>query len=134
MQNRGGGPGDLFAELGETLFWLSALTDHHDLQAEPLLSGMKWARNRVTHGVIVSAPVRYSPGGFFVGPGGSEVGPGGGTIGPGTHRWLPAEDFPVDPDEQPAPKQLADYRSRVAGRPVVHSLRTALGLARGEAP
>lgn len=119
---------DVFAELGEALFWLTALTEENGRSGVPLLSGLKWARNRVAHGVIVAAPVRRA--GLLVGPGGDHVGPGGGTVGPSGHLWLKARDVPLGPKEGLAGNQRSNYEAHVAGQPLVPILRDGLALAR----
>jgi hypothetical protein len=38
------------------------LAENKGKQQEPLLSGLAWARNRMTHGVLVTAPVVWDRG------------------------------------------------------------------------
>lgn len=120
---------DVFAELGEALFWLTALTAERNRSGIPLLSGLKWARNRVAHGAIIAALARR--GGFLVGPGGDLVGPGGGTVGPAGYFWCKVSEVPLTAQEiAAAGRQHANYEALIAGKDLIPILREGLALAR----
>jgi hypothetical protein len=55
-KERAGTDPDTFAELGEALFWLFALAEANGRDSQGLLLGIKWARNRIAHGVVMAAP------------------------------------------------------------------------------
>lgn len=120
---------DLFAPLGEALYWLTALMDETHSgppeEREPLLSGLRWARNQVTHGAIVSAPVTIH-GRFTVGRSRLR---GGDVLGGSGHSWVIAEAIPTRPDGS-RDAMLPAYRAHVSGRWVVRTLREGLVLAR----
>jgi hypothetical protein len=115
---------DTFAEVGEVLFWLVALAEANG-RRDPLLNGLRWARNRITHGVIVAAPVDWHYG--------SELGRlvlGKAILGTSSgHEWLDRASVPLGPNERRNPAQARDYDAHVAGRRVVDTLRAALAMA-----
>jgi hypothetical protein len=111
------------------LFWLSALAEANEKRA-PVLLGLAWARNRIAHGVIVSAPVTPPA----VQPVGSRLPM---RLGGGVHLvpslWLSRDRIPLAAREQPRPDQEAAYDAHVAGRSVLGVLQEALALATAEA-
>ncbi len=117
---------DTFAELGESLFWLSALAEANGRGRQPLLLGLQWARNRITHGVVVAAPVEWQYG--------AELGKlvlGKGRLGTTSgHEWLPRSSVALGPNDRRDPRQEAAYDAHVAGRRVVEVLRQALAVAK----
>lgn len=116
---------DTFAELGEALYWLIALAKENGRTA-PLLTGLRWARNRITHGAVVAAPVQWHYGaelGRLV-LGMAQLGTTSG------HEWLPRAEVPVGPNDRSLPTEEAAYDLNVAGRRVVEVLREGLTLAR----
>lgn len=116
---------DTFAELGEALFWLIALADANGRSA-PLLDGLRWARNRIAHGVVVVAPVEWHHG--------AEAGrlvPGKAVLGTTSgHEWAARSTVPPVPQQHQRPAQDAAYDNHVAGRRVVEVLQEGLALAR----
>ena len=52
---------DVFVEVGECLFWLRALADHVDAK-DDLVNGLRWPRDRIAHGQIVTAPTHWQYG------------------------------------------------------------------------
>ncbi len=125
---------DLFADLGESLFWLTALMDETRTGGDglpPLLAGLRWARNHVAHGAIVSAPVnRNRP---FTLRGGSTL-RGGDVLRGSGHSWLSPEEIPGGLGKRGADLRPG-YRAQVFG-PIghSHSLREGLALARAATP
>jgi hypothetical protein len=125
-KERAGIDPDTFAELGEALFWLVALAEANRRGSQDLLVGIKWARNRFAHGVVMTAPVRWrygaEPGRLVLGMG--ILGTASG------HEWLPRSGVALGPNDRPDARQEAAYDARVAGRPVVEVLQEALSLAK----
>ena len=121
---------DTFAELGESLFWLVALAEANGRRRAPgLILGLTWARNRIAHGALLTAPVgwRY----------GSELGKwelGRGALGVrSAHLWLPRTAIIVTSEEQwPDPKGEAAYDEHLAGHEVLATLRSGLAEAASE--
>jgi hypothetical protein len=115
---------DIFAEVGEALFWLVALAEANE-RRDPLLNGLTWARNRITHGVIVAAPVNWHCG--------SELGRlvlGKAILGTTSgHEWLDRASVPLGQNERRSPAQERDYDAHVAGRRVLDTLRAGLVIA-----
>jgi len=115
--------GDVFAELGEALFWLGALADATK-RREPLLNGLQWARNRVAHGHLVAAPVAYEPGAGL-----GHLVLGRSRLGTASKlRWSPESSVPSIPRKYRDARQDADYRGHVEGREVMPVLRDVLHL------
>jgi hypothetical protein len=50
--------GNGFAELGEALFWLYALAEATGQDKDGRFRGLAWARNKIGHGVLVTAPIK----------------------------------------------------------------------------
>jgi hypothetical protein len=50
--------GEMFAELGEALFCLYALAEATGKAKDERFRGFAWARNKIGHGVLVTAPVK----------------------------------------------------------------------------
>jgi hypothetical protein len=117
---------DIFAELGEALYWLTALAEANGRKTLPLLTGLRWARNRITHGVVVTAPVQWHYGAELgrLALGMAQLGTTSG------HEWLPRTQVPLGPDDRSRPTEEAAYDVHVAGRRVVELLREGLTLAR----
>jgi hypothetical protein len=114
---------DVFAEVGEVLFWLCALAEANGRRRHPLLRGLEWARDRITHGVIVTAPVRWhygsEPGKLVLGR--AMLGTASG------HIWLDRSHIAHGPNDRPGKE--AEYDQHVAGNRVVGLLRQALDVA-----
>jgi hypothetical protein len=117
---------DIFNELGETLFWMCALDEVWDRPSAPLLLGLRWARNRVTHGALVAAPAEWQYG--------TDLGRwvlGKGHLGMQSgYNWLLRVDVAKGPRDHVTPKLESAYDQEVAGRPVVPSLREGLNVSR----
>jgi hypothetical protein len=115
---------DIFPELGEALFWLAALQDAKDRPKDALLLGLRWARNRITHGALVSAaPTEWNCGSE---PGRAVTGRAGLGTSSG-HVFLPRDQVPLGQGERRIRDQEQGYDSEVAGRQVLPLLRSALG-------
>lgn len=115
--------GDVFAELGEALFWLYALAEATGKAKDGRFRGLAWARNKIGHGVLVTAPIKPR---IF----GSE--PGMAVPGlsiPGTSSrpalWLHVSEIVLGSRNQPTPDDERAYEANVAGRPVLDVLRDA---------
>jgi hypothetical protein len=125
-KERAGTDPDTFAELGEALFWLFALAEANGRDSQGLLLGIKWARNRIAHGVVMAAPVRWrygaEPGRLVLGMG--MLGTASGL------EWLPRSSVTLGPKDRPDARQEAAYDAIVAGRPVVEVLQEARALAK----
>jgi hypothetical protein len=116
---------DVFDELGESLFWLCALAEERG-RSSPLIKGLTWARNRVTHGSLVAAPVDWHYGaelGRLI-LGRAQLGTTSG------HEWMDRSQIGFGPRDRPAPKQEQAYDEAVAGQRVVGLLRQALSTLR----
>jgi hypothetical protein len=114
---------DTFAELGESLFWVLALaeaTGRH--KKTELLQGLRWARNRIAHGVLLTAPVRWHYGtelGRWV----LDRGALGTTSG---HEWLTRDAIETSRTQKPDPTGEVAYDKHLAGQRVIDVLRAAL--------
>jgi hypothetical protein len=121
---------DTFAELGESLFWLVALAEANRRRRAPgLILGLTWARNRIAHGALLTAPVgwRY----------GSELGKlvlDRSTLDTrSAHLWIARTAIIVTSEEQRFdPKGEAAYDELLAGREVLATLRSGLVEATSE--
>jgi hypothetical protein len=113
---------DIFAELGETLFWIAALAELKGQQKTRLILGLQWARNRITHGVLVAAPATRIRGGELPAP--LPFVPGVRTH----YTWLQRSAVTLGPDDQPRPDQESEYDREVAGKVVDDTLDAALAL------
>jgi hypothetical protein len=125
-------PADLFAEVGEALYWVSALADQEFKKGDDLpelLSGVIWARDRVTHGEITWELVCLPPR-ALVGPGGGQVGPEGGLVGPGGNHWIDADRISIGSDGRKTRGLRKNYKTHIEGGDVVRILFGALILAR----
>lgn len=119
-ENEGIDP-DTFAELGESLFWLSALAEATGrLKKSELLQGLRWARNRIAHGVILTAVGWHH---------GTELGQwvlGKGELGTTSgHEWLTRDAIVTRTPRQDSAGEVA-YDERLAGQRVIDVLRAAL--------
>lgn len=112
---------DIFPELGETLFWLCALAEAIG-RNDPLILGLTWARNRITHGVLVTAPVAWERGSAL--PRSLPM-----PLGVAPHRkWLLRGQIDLGPNDKPAPKQEGAYDREIATKPVIDTIARALEL------
>ena len=115
--------GDPFAELGEALFWLYALAEATGEARDARYRGLAWARNKIGHGVMVTAPVQLRT--FGSEPGMAVP----GLSMPGTvskpAMWLHTSEIPLGPHNRPTPDDEKAYEDNVAGRPVLEVLRDA---------
>ncbi|MGO9177910.1 MAG: hypothetical protein ACLQBX_15340 [Candidatus Limnocylindrales bacterium] len=118
------GAAEPFAEIGEVLFWLCALSEANG-RRDPLLSGVAWARNRIAHGAIVAAPVTR-PSVRQTGLGASLPVPLDTGSVPVPAVWLPRSSIPVGPTERFIQYQAEAYDAYLAGRPVLAVVREAL--------
>jgi hypothetical protein len=117
---------DVFAEVGEALFWLEALAEARGRhKGTDVVRGLGWARDRVAHGVPVSAPAEWIYG--------SEVGRlvlGKGQLGVASgHKWMEVEPLRLSLSgggQRQDPGGVAAYEKWVAGKRVVPVLSEAL--------
>lgn len=113
---------DVYAPLGETLFWLCALAESTGHSNDAPIKGLRWARHRVTHGALVAAPVDWQYG--------SELGRlvlGRSRLGTRSHyRWLPRSSVPTGPGYRQQPQLEQAYDQYIDGGEVVAILRSAL--------
>lgn len=123
---RAAAPGDVFAELGESLFWIVALAQARRMQGDPLILGLKWARNRIAHGVLVAAPVQYKHGAQlgYIRLGYTRLG-----TGP-SFTWVPRHLISLGPEEWRDDRLAAAYDTHVSGKGVGAPLDDALALLR----
>jgi hypothetical protein len=81
---------DVFAEVGEVLFWLYALAEENRKNRWPLFEGLRWARDRMAHGVMLAKPAEWHYG--------TELGRwvlGRGQLGTTSgHEWLQSSGIP----------------------------------------
>ncbi len=115
--------GDLFGELGEALFWLHALAEATGKAKVGRFRGLAWARNKIGHGVLVTAPVKPR---IF----GSEPGmPVPGLSMPGAvsqpATWLHVDEITLGTHNRPTPDDERAYEDNLAGRAVLDVLREA---------
>lgn len=114
---------DVFVEVGEALFWLRALADHLGAK-DALIEGLRWPRDQIAHGQIVTAPTQWTNG--------TELGQwerGAGKLGTTSqHRWV-TRPTPANRHERRLAKDWGPfYDTDVAGQPVGASFRAALEL------
>ena len=117
---------DIFAELGEALFWLEALAELNRRQAA-VLQGLRWARHRIAHGALVSAPSEWREGFEPL-----RI-PGLPTSVLETfshHVFVESSRIPLGPRDKPSPALQRAYDGHVAGRPVYNTLLKRLQRAR----
>jgi hypothetical protein len=111
---------ETFAELGESLFWLCALAEATGRRKTELLYGLRWARNRIAHGAILTA-VRWHYGTeldrWVLGRG--ELGDQFG------HEWLPRDAIVISRTQRRDPDGEVAYDKRLAGQRVLDVLRAA---------
>jgi hypothetical protein len=121
-ENEGIDP-DTFAELGESLFWLIALaqaTGKH--KKTELLRGVGWARNRIAHGVLLTAPVEWHYGTDL-----PRLVLGRGVLGTRSgHKWMPRDAIVIPRTQQSNPTGEVAYDKHLAGQRVLDVLRAAL--------
>ena len=119
---------DVFVEVGECLFWLRALADHLDAN-DDLVNGLRWPRDRIAHGQIVTAPTRWEYG--------TELGQrmlGAGMLGTmSQHLWVPRPAAANRRGRRQDNKWGPFYDAEVAGRPVSAILWAALILLQAKA-
>jgi hypothetical protein len=114
---------DVFAELGESLFWLLALGEAtgRDRKTE-LLQGLGWARDRIAHGVLLTAPVRWHHG--------TDIGRwilGQGVLGTTSgHEWLTRDAIETSRTQRRDPAGEVAYDNHLAGQKVIEVLHAAL--------
>jgi hypothetical protein len=122
IEERTGSPPNIFAPLGESLFWIIALAEAKGQKQLPLILGLTWARNRIAHGVLVTAPVNRE------GPGLPRKLPF--ALLSSYHAWLGRNQIRLSENDRPAPRQEAAYDSEIAGKQVVLSFQSALTILR----
>ena len=131
---------EAFAAIGETLWWIGIVDENlrerkpeiygshvtFTLGERPLLMGLRYARNRFTHGVDVL---------HYVEPDGILHGDPRGYRSIWKWRSLPAEhrDYVVGNPGRSARKQYKAYQAAVAGTDVHQSFVNALSVLRGVA-
>jgi hypothetical protein len=112
---------DTFAELGESLFWLVALAEATGRHKTELLGGLRWARNRIAHGVVLTAVEWHY---------GTDLGRwvlGSGELGTSSgHEWLPRDAIVTLRTPRGDPAGEMAYDKRLAGQRVLDVLRAAL--------
>jgi hypothetical protein len=125
VKEREGTDPDIFNELGEALFWLRALAEANR-RSDPVLDGLRWARNRVAHGLLLTAPTAWTYG--------SELGRmvlGQSMLGTTSgSRWLARSEITAGTPPWSDPNSEAAYDAHIAGQSVLPSLRQGLALAR----
>jgi hypothetical protein len=114
---------DTFAELGESVFWLLALaeaTGRH--KKTELFQGVGWARDRIAHGVLLTAPVEWHYGTdlprWVMGRGVLSTRSG--------HKWLTRDAIVISRTQQSDPTGEVAYDKHLAGQRVIDVLRVAL--------
>ena len=90
--------------------------------------GLKWARNRVAHGVVVSAPIE--PRIYGSEPGLAILGVSmlGSASRPA--RWLPRSATQLGPRDRRNQTEEQAYDAHVAGQPLIDVLDRAIAIAR----
>ncbi len=128
-------PDAAFGPLGEALFWLCALdqlltdvdgSSYEDLRtADPdgrLVPGLRFARNRVAHGVAVASVSEVNPENAVLGL---------GVLGrmrlgtPANLTWRRLEVIPPPPENLRRPAQEASYQQHLAGNAVFETVEDA---------
>ena len=121
---------DTFAELGESLFWLIALAEARGRHKTELLQGLGWARDRIAHGVMLTAPLDWHYG--------TELGKwamGRGELGTSSgHKWRTRGSISTSRTQRLDQAGEAGYDQHLAGRKVIETLRRALERVQDEDP
>ena len=119
---------DVFVEVGECLFWLIALADQLNAK-DDLVNGLRWPRDRIAHGQIVTAPTHWHYG--------TELGRwvlGAGALGTiSQHLWVSRPSVANRHERRQDAKWGPVYDAELAGRPVSAILWAALTLLRAKA-
>ncbi len=107
---------DTFAETGEVLFWLYAISNYR--RVKPTLSpGLRWARDRYAHGQLFTEPHKMSGDQYdtdFVWDRSSYAAP----------HWKHALEIHFDnASARPNKSGLRAYQDELAGRPVLVTLQ-----------
>jgi hypothetical protein len=112
---------DTFAELGESLFWLCALAEATGRHKTELLRGLRWARNRIAHGVILTAV------GWHYGTELDRWVLGRGELGTTSgHEWLTRDAIVTSRTQRRDPAGEMAYDKHLAGQRVLDVMRAAL--------
>jgi len=105
-----------FAETGEVLFWLYAISNYGSRKAK-LAAGLQWARNRYAHGQLFTEPHKMSDANYdteFVWDGSSDAEP----------HWKHVFEIVFDEtNAYPDPKGVQAYQDELAGQPVLATLQ-----------
>jgi hypothetical protein len=126
-QDAGSDP-DVFVEIGECLFWLRALADHLNAK-DDLVNGLRWPRDRIAHGQIVTAPTHWE-----YGTGLGQWVLGAGPLGAvSQHRWVARPSVGSRRERRQDARWGPFYDAELAGRPVSATLWAALTLLRAKA-
>lgn len=116
---------DIFADLGESLFWLLALAEANGRQKRELLRALGWARNRIAHGVLPVAPVAWRYG--------TELGKwvlDRGMLGVSSaHEWLLRDKIVTSRTQKQDFVGEGAYDRHLAGQEVLTVLRAGLAEA-----
>jgi hypothetical protein len=123
LEAKSGPEHNIFAETGEVLFWLYAISAHDDDDGRPdtLSKGFRWARDNYGHGLLIQE-LHYTDHGAM--PGGMQLGTAAARLGsPPTHCWKVVNSVRDDDVPDRHPDRLMAYNRRLPGRPVIATLR-----------
>jgi hypothetical protein len=122
MARKSGPEHDIFAETGETLYWLYSLGNVAS-KTSAMSPGLQWARNRYGHGQLVSWAVEYDHEAAALD---RRFPREDGRLDP-HHCWLPRSAIVWDDvNAHPDPIGGQAYDADVAGRAVAVTLRAEL--------
>jgi hypothetical protein len=110
---------NIFAETGEVLFWLYAISNYGVDEAETLSDGVRWARDNYGHGNLLRE-IHYTDYGAMLGHfvlGVTRLG------APPVHRWAAVNSLREDGSLGRSPHRLRAYNRDLAGQPVIATLR-----------
>lgn len=110
---------NIFAETGEVLFWLYAISNYGVDEPETLSDGVRWARDNYGHGNLLRE-IHYTDYGAILGHlvlGVTRLG------APPVDRWATVNSLREDGSPGRSPHRLRAYNRDLAGQPVISTLR-----------
>jgi hypothetical protein len=125
LETKAGPEHNIFAETGEVLFWLYAISND-GVEHPTIAPGLRWARDNYGHGILVWE-LHYTDHGAMLGHLRLDVTPLGAEP---VHRWVGVNASPGERHRL----RLAMYNRFLAGQPVIATLRVELGRLVSGAP
>lgn len=130
LEAKSGPEHNIFAETGEVLFWLYAISNF-GVKHPTISPGLRWARDQHAHGLLLTE-IHYTDHGAMLGR--MQLGAAAARLGsPPTHCWKVVNSVRNDDVPDRHPDRLMAYNRRLPGRPVIATLRDEFArLVRGD--